>query len=106
MLVSFQPCLILVELLEALQLVMFSNGILQIFLIPFILSLIFRFFNNEGCLGAAVETLFSAGTLILFLMFSQAGVTINSILMLFTGALNCGADIILCKHLHRTTFWL
>lgn len=55
-----------------------------------------RFFNNEGCVGAAVETLFSAGTLLLFLMFARAGVTINSILMIITGALNCGADIILC----------
>ena len=102
--VSFRPCLILVELLEVLQLVMFSNGTLTIYLITFILSLIFRFFNNEGCLGAAVETLFSAGTLILFLIFSQAGVTINSALMMFTGALNCGADIILCKYLYRIVF--
>lgn len=57
----------------------------------------YRFFNNEGCLGAAVETLFSAFTLILFLTFAKAGTTINSLLMLITGALNCGADIILCK---------
>ena len=56
-----------------------------------------RFFNNEGCLGAGFETLFSAGTLLLFLAFARAGVTINSILMIITGALNCGADIILCK---------
>ena len=68
--------------------------------IGFILS---RFFNNEGCLGAGVETLLSAGTLLTFLAFAQSGVTINSLLMLITGALNCGADIILCKFLscHR-----
>jgi hypothetical protein len=73
----------------------------SVFFVIFILSLISRFFNDEGCLGAGVETLFSAGTLILFLIFSQAGVTINSILMMITGALNCGADIILCKYLHK-----
>ena len=56
-----------------------------------------RFFRNDGCLGAGVETLFSAGTLLLFLSFARAGVTINSVLMILTGALNCGADIILCK---------
>ncbi|CAF1424119.1 unnamed protein product [Adineta ricciae] len=56
-----------------------------------------RFFNNEGCVGAGAETLLSAGTLLLFLAFAQSGVTMNSILMLLTGALNCGADIILCK---------
>lgn len=56
-----------------------------------------RFFNNESCLGASVETLFSAGTLLIFLAFAQSGVTINSILMILTGALNCGADIILCS---------
>ncbi|CAF1019288.1 unnamed protein product [Rotaria sordida] len=56
-----------------------------------------RFFNNEGCLGAGVETLLSAGTLLSFLAFAKAGITINSILMLITGALNCGADIILCS---------
>ncbi|UJR29026.1 hypothetical protein I4U23_010243 [Adineta vaga] len=56
-----------------------------------------RFFNNEGCLGAGAETLFSAVTLLLFLAFSQSGVMINSVLMLLTGALNCGADIILCS---------
>jgi hypothetical protein len=64
--------------------------------IGFVLS---RFFNNEGCLGAGVETLLSAGTLLTFLAFAQSGVTVNSILMLITGALNCGADIILCKFL-------
>jgi len=47
-----------------------------------------------------VETLLSAGTLLSFLAFAQAGVTINSILMIITGALNCGADIILCKFNH------
>ncbi|CAF0748459.1 unnamed protein product [Adineta steineri] len=62
--------------------------------IGFILN---RFFNNEGCLGAGVETLFSAGTLLLFLVFAQSGITINSILMIVTGLLNCGADIILCS---------
>ncbi|CAF2989569.1 unnamed protein product [Rotaria sp. Silwood2] len=56
-----------------------------------------RFFNNEGCLGAGVETLLSAGTLLFFLAFAKAGITINSISMLITGALNCGADIILCS---------
>ncbi|CAF2090677.1 unnamed protein product [Rotaria magnacalcarata] len=56
-----------------------------------------RFFNNEGCLGAAVETLLSAGTLLLFLAFAKSGIAMNSILMLLTGVLNCGADIILCS---------
>jgi hypothetical protein len=76
-----------------------------VFIVIFILSLIFRFFNDEGCLGAGVETLISAGTLILFLISAQAGVTINSILMMITGALNCGADIILCKHFHKISFF-
>ena len=99
--VSFQPCSTSGAFLGVRPLVSFFNGTHTEDHRPFSSILAFdvidRFFNNEGCLGAAVETLLSAGTLVLFLAFSQAGVTINSILMIITGALNCGADIILCK---------
>lgn len=80
-------------------LVLFSIGRFKLFKKKFITRrhLRCRFFNNEGCLGAGVETLLSGGTLLIFLAFARSGVAINSILMIITGALNCGADIILCQ---------
>ncbi|CAF0803345.1 unnamed protein product, partial [Didymodactylos carnosus] len=70
------------------------GGVIGSATIGFILK---RFFNNEGCLGAAVETLLSAGALFIFMLLSTWGITINSALMILAGALNCGADIILCS---------
>lgn len=61
------------------------------------LNFIFRFFNDKSLLGSTVETFLSALGLILFILTSNMGIMVNSIVMILIGILNCGPDIILCK---------
>lgn len=54
-----------------------------------------NFFNNKSLYGSTVQTFLSAIALILFILTSQSGIFINSILMISAGFLNCAPDIIL-----------
>jgi sugar phosphate permease len=56
-----------------------------------------RFFNDKSLLGSTVETFLSAIGLIVFIMTSNMGIFVNSVIMIVIGILNCGPDIILCK---------
>jgi hypothetical protein len=47
-------------------------------------------------LGSTVETFLSAVALVLFIATAHMGMTVNSLMMIIAGALNCGPDIILC----------
>jgi MFS transporter, OPA family, solute carrier family 37 (glycerol-3-phosphate transporter), member 1/2 len=55
-----------------------------------------KFFNNKTLLGSSVQAFLSSFVLIAFVMTSEYGLFINSLLMFIIGFLECSADIILC----------
>jgi OPA family glycerol-3-phosphate transporter-like MFS transporter 1/2 len=55
-----------------------------------------KFFQNKALLGSTVGTFLSAIGLILFMLTSNMGIMVNSIVMILIGFLNCGPDIVLC----------
>lgn len=60
-----------------------------------------RFFKDKALLGSTVETFLSALGLILFILTSNMGIVVNSIVMILIGILNCGPDIILCNYFRK-----
>lgn len=69
------------------------GGIIGSASIGFVLK---RYFNDKSLLGSTVGTFLSAIGLIVFIATANAGIFVNSVIMILIGILNCGPDIILC----------
>jgi len=54
-----------------------------------------KFFDNKSLFGSTVGTFLSAVGLMIFMLTANWGTTVNSIVMIAVGFLNCGPDIIL-----------